>query len=179
MNIHKDVLNTSSRMVCRITFLLFVFSFGLAGCDSGPSEPPVARVAKGTIIVNGDPAWIVINGQTVSAGDLAPLDVTVTDEPVVVRAGVPFEVMTSTFVAPGCQRVRPSVVTTEGRTSTVTVYDAILNVECAFILATFPRTDRISFATPGLAEVVVSGSQFIRGEGSELPAEFRFPVVVQ
>lgn len=166
------------RRIARLVSLLIV-SLSMSGCDNGPYEPPVARIARGTIIVNGDPAWIVINGQTVSAGTLAPLEVTVNEEPVVVQAGVPFDVSTSTFVAPGCNRIRPSVITTTGRTITVEVYDAILNVDCAFVLATFPRTDRVVFETPGPAEVVVSGAQFIRGQGDDLPAEFRFPVVVE
>lgn len=176
-----SVLTLSVRVPGAYLPALFALALALgsAGCDSGP--PPVPAVSSaplGRIITNGDPAWIAINGQTVSAGTLAPLGVEVTDEPVIVQSGVPFDVTTATFVSPGCIRVAPSVVTTNDRTITIDVHDYILDVECAFILTTFPRTDRVSISTPGLAEVVVRGEQFNAGQGLT-PAEFRFEVVVQ
>ena len=99
------------------------------------------------------------------------------DGPVYVRAGVPFEVVTATFGNPST-RMAPSTVETSGRRTVVSVFDGRALGFSPAVLRFLPRTDRVTFAEAGPAEVVVRGSTVVLATAEVQTRDLRFPVVV-
>lgn len=153
-----------------------VLSLTTAGCDTSSEPEPdlFLGIQSGRIIDFGRPVQIVINGTEVSNSEEI-----VSGALPAVRAGVPFDV-TSSPLGGGCQRPASSIATSSGRTTTIAVRDSTFGGVCPFYLRENPRTDRVVFAEPGPAEVVVRGGAY-NEQGAEYPlpeVELRFPVVV-
>ena len=117
---------------------------------------------------------MVIDGTTVADSDSRASEVSQT--PVIVSAGVPFDVTTSTHTG-SCDEAAPSRVSTDGRAATIAVYDSIFLGTCFLDGTSTPRTDRITFDSPGTAEVVIQGARETGGALS--PHALRFEVVVE
>ena len=156
----------------KLVLLLTVLS--VAGCDSESDE---YRRESGIVYldVRGD-ARVVIAGTRVADAD--PYASEVSDAAPVVRAGIPFDVTVSTHTG-SCDRAAPSEVSVEGDRATIAVYDDVFLGPC-FLDGTSitPRTDRVTFAAAGTAEVVVRGLRSGGGSVEGQPYELRFEVVV-
>lgn len=156
-----------------------------AGCDSGPGPFEVSRtkVSPGRLLVDAiglgrvDIAGVTVArpfGREDDAPGPAP----------VVQAGVPFEVTVATHSGPPpCDNPAPSRVAVEGSTATVSVFDeARIYVDptytCPLVGVLVPRTERVVFAEPGPATVVVEGARDVFGVLEDEPYSLRFGVVV-
>lgn len=116
-----------------------------------------------------------INGALVSGEDFT--SEALHEGAVYVPAGVPFEVITSTFANPA-MRAAPSTVETQGRQAVVSVFDGRATGFSPAVLVLLPRTDRVTFADAGPAEIVVRGSTIVLATAEVQMRELRFPVVV-
>ena len=152
-------------------FLLVALVFALAGCDSA-AEDEEFRLEPGIIYldVRGD-ARVVIDGTTVADSGLES-----SPAPVTVSAGVPFDVTVFTHTG-SCDEAAPSDVSMNGQAATVAVYDSIFLGNCFLDGRYTPRTSRITFASPGAAEVLVHGVR--EDAGALSPHVLRFEVVVE
>ena len=125
----------------------------------------------------GYSAFVEINGVVVNGPGLVDRGDMVSDETLVVQAGVPFDVTVGTFGTP-CTRRVPSVITQEERRVTIEVMDESPGL-CALVLLPHLQADRVVLGQPGPAEVVVVGRKVNPdGSASFARAELRFPVVV-
>lgn len=187
-SVHLHIATMRYTKIASRMAALFVISLVAFGCDSGAEYE--YKVRSGQIYLAGasgaEDAQVRINSLRVSGEETEgnPLY----QGPVVVSAGVPFIVETTTF-AGGCwDSVVPSTVTAEGRTATIEVFDKWVwqaDVWCPAFLAYEPRTDRITITSRGEAEVVIRGEYFdfsilaATYEEHFRPYELRFPVTVQ
>ena len=164
---------------------LALASLLLFGCDSDPAlryETKPGQTNDGAASGPED-ARVAINGVLVSG--FAYPDDPVHEGPVTVQAGVPFAVKTVTFTGGCWEEVAPSVITTEGRTATVAVFDtwAYGDYFCQAYQSFTPRTDYVTLNEVGDGEVVVRGRRpNYRAETVEERYdvhELRFPVTVR
>lgn len=142
------------------------------GCDTNSTQG--FSIEPGLIIDFGRPVKMTINGTVVASRDEGIRDVVP-----IVRAGVPFDVTTSPMGG-SCDYPSRSIVTMSGRVATVAVRDSIAYETCDYYLREHPRTDRITFAEPGEATVVIRGGAYNeQGTPRPLPeVDLRFPIVV-
>ena len=153
---------------------LLLTALSVTGCDSESDE---YRLRGGVVYldVRGD-ARVEIAGTRVADAD--PYASEVSDAPPVVRAGVPFDVTVSTHTVM-CDRAAPSEVSVGGNEATIAVYDDVFLGPCFLAGTNTPRTDRVTFETPGTAEVVVRGLRSNGGAVDGQSYELRFEVVVE
>ena len=179
---------------------LVVATLALAGCDSGDARPDYtvkpSIIRYGTFngaFVQQDDARVVINGTVVSDGGLPIVDPAtdepypVSDGPVPVRAGVPFDV--TVWPSSGYTGGPfPSVVTASARSVTVAPRDSFYTGGDIIAVESFnPRTDRVTLTERGAGEVVIKGRRMatrdddpsaLDGDG-RAPYEIRYAVVVE
>jgi hypothetical protein len=95
-----------------------------------------------------------------------------------VKVGVPFVVEVSSF-GWSQTRAEPSVVSVQGSTATITVFDSEPVTEARTMdLVEVARSERVTLLNPGPGEVVVRGTVFDPFSTSEgQPYELRIPVI--